>query len=431
MYAIINKETGEQCEAKISTIRITKLSQQETIHLQREVNILSKLDHPTFLKFVGYSPIDFEQQPNPVIATEMPPNRSLQDLLNVERNEDHIEEWTDTKKLINIYGIASGMSYLHSNNVIHRNLNPESIFLDEYLVPKIGNFGLLTKIHTLASMTFQTTVGIKGKPSYSSPELLECNEYSKENDVYAFSLIVYEIMTLEIPFSNINNFNELFTKIVTQSIRPKLNKDIPRCYRQLIEMCWSQNPTERPSFEEITSLLKNDKDFITEEVNQEEFYEYVEFIEKSKKEFYSANRVVKFDDIIKNKDKDKTKTKTKNKEEKEKPKSKSKIANDDDSISNSSKELIKSERKKVINEFDHFYDDLLNKKFIGSISKKFNVYLLQNSENTSSTPFSTDHKVIIGKSTADNDFIIIKILDENHIYIKTAKIESFINNACN
>lgn len=63
----------------------------------------------------------------------MPYNQSLNDLLNVERNETHIGEWNDTKKLINIYGIASGMAYLHSNNVIHRNLSPESIFLDDYL----------------------------------------------------------------------------------------------------------------------------------------------------------------------------------------------------------------------------------------------------------------------------------------------------------
>ena len=106
------------------------------------------------------------------------------------------KKWDDTKKLINIYGIASGMSYLHSHKVIHRDLKLENILLDEYLNPKISDFGLSKIIDFLSiSMNVQSQRGLKGTPIYIAPEIYAEEEYSKSSDVYAFAFIVYEIIT--------------------------------------------------------------------------------------------------------------------------------------------------------------------------------------------------------------------------------------------
>lgn len=67
LYEIKSKENNEIDEAKISAFDITK----NMIHLSREINILTRLNHPSFLKI--YSPIDFDKQLNPTIVTEMPP----------------------------------------------------------------------------------------------------------------------------------------------------------------------------------------------------------------------------------------------------------------------------------------------------------------------------------------------------------------------
>ena len=115
VYTIKNKETNE-----IFVAKILKAKNQE--NFLKEVNILSQLNHPSIMKFIGFSPIDFDSNQNPVIVTEFLSNRSLEDLLDVERNGISIPFWSDTLKLINIYGIASAMSFLHSKNILHRDL---------------------------------------------------------------------------------------------------------------------------------------------------------------------------------------------------------------------------------------------------------------------------------------------------------------------
>ncbi|KAK8840198.1 spindle assembly checkpoint kinase [Tritrichomonas musculus] len=60
-------------------------------------------------------------------------NGSLQDMWTLETTSMAPYEWNSTLKLIYLYGIASGMTYLHANNIVHRDLKPGNILLDDYL----------------------------------------------------------------------------------------------------------------------------------------------------------------------------------------------------------------------------------------------------------------------------------------------------------
>ncbi|KAK8891101.1 hypothetical protein M9Y10_028306 [Tritrichomonas musculus] len=135
---IKNKETGMIYQGKVSILQMNKYSRDDLIYLSNEVNIISNLNHPSFMRFIGYSPFDFKKKRKPVILTEFFINDSL-------KTGADIESWNDTKKLINIFGIASAMAYLHSSNIIHRDLQPSNIYLDDYLSPKIGDFWIIEK----------------------------------------------------------------------------------------------------------------------------------------------------------------------------------------------------------------------------------------------------------------------------------------------
>ena len=138
VYKVKEKKTDQIFAAKIQK---AMLDDKEIIRgLIREVNIISKLNHPSIVKFIGFSPIDFGNDPRPVIITEYITNGTLTEQILLERRGVASDKWNDTTKLIILYGIASAMSFLHSNKIIHRDLKPENILMDENLYPKITDF---------------------------------------------------------------------------------------------------------------------------------------------------------------------------------------------------------------------------------------------------------------------------------------------------
>lgn len=199
VFIVKEKKTGKLYAAKISFEKINESSEDTILNLSREVNIIAKLNHPSIIKFIGFSPINFRKKPKPVILTEFASNGSLNDLIKAERHSNSGTIFNSTLKLIIIYGIATAMSYLHKNDIIHRDLKPANILLNDFLFPKIADFGL-SKIKS--DTNDQSIAAIKGTPIYISPEIWVNMQYIKASDVYAFGLILYEIMTNEVPFKN-------------------------------------------------------------------------------------------------------------------------------------------------------------------------------------------------------------------------------------
>ena len=109
MFKVKEEGTENIFAAKISLSKLIDCNRSFIINLRREVSILSQLNHPSVLKFIGYSPIDFNQESYPVIISEYLPNGSLSDAIDLNRKSISPANWNDTKKLINIYGIASSM----------------------------------------------------------------------------------------------------------------------------------------------------------------------------------------------------------------------------------------------------------------------------------------------------------------------------------
>ena len=257
--------------------------------LIQEVSIISSFHHPTILEFIGFSIIDFKKRPKPVIITKYYPKGSLKDVIIKNEND----EWDDTKKLISIYGIASAISYMHSNNVIHRDLKPNNILSDDELKPKIADFGLSEMIpKNETGMSFTESI-LCGTPEYIAPEIWQKKEYSKASDVYAFSLIVYEMITNEPPFPKDLNCIQIVYQVLKKNYRPTLDKPIPSSYKKLIESCWKSDPKERPSFDEIISLLHKDSGFLTSKIDKTKFEKFVEKINGSSKSINENELILK------------------------------------------------------------------------------------------------------------------------------------------
>lgn len=202
---------------------------------------------------------------------------------------------------MNIYGIASSMSYLHKLGILHRDLKPDNILVDDFLLPKLADFGL-SKDQFCKDEECQkeNRTELTGTIAYISPEKFEKLEYTKAGEVYAFALVVYKIMTSQVPFVG-RNENQVIIN-VTSNIRHKFNVYIPQCYKELIEDCWQQDPNKRPSFEEIVYRLKNNPDFITDLVEEEKYFDYIEMIDISENQNISTGQgFINIEEFIKDK----------------------------------------------------------------------------------------------------------------------------------
>lgn len=147
-----------------------------------EIVTLAKAKNPAVLSIYKFSLFDKCNEPYPTIITKFYPKRSLDIVLGSQ-------DLSSTKRYIIILGIAIGMKYLHSKNIIHRDLNPRNILIDDNYYPLISDFGqskLFDEIEPKEDIFMKTNTGTG---PYKAPEIISGNLYSYKADVYSFSLL--------------------------------------------------------------------------------------------------------------------------------------------------------------------------------------------------------------------------------------------------
>ena len=148
--------------------------------------------------------------------------------------------------------ILLGIKYLHSRNIIHRDIKCDNIFLNNGNI-LIGDFGL-AKRHS------QLTYSMIGTPQYMAPEIYD-EKYSNSIDIYAFGMCVLELMTGESPYNECSNVTQIWKK-VTKNIKPSSLKKVKnKKALNIIKKCISFKESRRPM---INDLINNDFFKITE-----------------------------------------------------------------------------------------------------------------------------------------------------------------------
>jgi serine/threonine protein kinase len=243
---------GRVCVGKWKKYRVALKfcqSRGKMDEFMREANLMITLPpHPNVVRMYGVS-IDGTQ---PVIVMEYCAGGSLDELLFDERKEISNEQ-----KIGWVYEIAQGMNHLHKHNIVHRDLAARNILLshpnpnEAHL--KISDFGMSRVLQQdIESKTFNAIGPIR----WMAPESIGQQVYSKKSDVWMFGVLVYEIVAQCEPHTTMDP-KQISILIRDKGLTPKIPNDCPDKLRQLMEMCWTKQPNQRPvsSFFFLTCFL--------------------------------------------------------------------------------------------------------------------------------------------------------------------------------
>jgi serine/threonine protein kinase len=212
-------------------------------HLMREVEALVKLRHPRIIRILRW--VAGDESSGGEIQMEFAPHDTLGWLIYADRTGRLTPFRTPTGKARIICDIVMGMRYAHAQRIMHRDLKPCNILIDEDWGAKIGDFGLSRLESDEGPMTGET-----GTIGYAAPEQLsdEVGPTTK-TDVFSFGLILYEILTGE------RVFRESEPMTIVRRLRARQFPTVPekfgRLMQDLIVRGWAADQRARPSFDQI------------------------------------------------------------------------------------------------------------------------------------------------------------------------------------
>jgi predicted Ser/Thr protein kinase len=196
---------------------------------EQEAQALGRLQHPGIAQIYEAGTADTGFGPQPYFAMEFIRGRSLKDYVE----EHHL----DTRQRLEMFArIAEAVHHAHQRGLIHRDLKPGNILVDEAGQPKILDFGVVRVTDSDAQATMQTDVGqLVGTLAYMSPEQVVADplELDTRSDVYALGVILYEMLAGRLPYTISKKLHEAIRAIREED--PARLSSINRTYRGDIE----------------------------------------------------------------------------------------------------------------------------------------------------------------------------------------------------
>ncbi|KAL8185749.1 UNVERIFIED_CONTAM: hypothetical protein K2H54_057523 [Gekko kuhli] len=244
-------------DKRVCAVKRVKLSFEEQENAKREVEVLATLHHENIVRYygcwIGKDSLELEES--------MSENRSLCDCLFIEMEfceKGTLENWMRLKRgtkrfkddsLMKFHQIVEGVAYIHSKELIHRDLKPLNILISKEDKIKISDFGLVTTC--VDDPSVQRTEN-RGTKSYMAPEQAG-KSYGKEVDIFPLGLILFEMLYIfETGCERSKEWDNIKNCIFPQPFI----KEFPT-EAALIRKMLSEAPCKRPSATMILNFLSH------------------------------------------------------------------------------------------------------------------------------------------------------------------------------
>ncbi|EEE70151.1 hypothetical protein OsJ_30202 [Oryza sativa Japonica Group] len=243
---------GTYCsqDVAIKVLKPERINADMQREFAQEVYIMRKVRHKNVVQFIGAC----TKPPNLCIVTEYMSGGSVYDYLHKHKGVFKLPALLGV-----VMDVSKGMSYLHQNNIIHRDLKTANLLMDENGTVKVADFGVARVKAQSGVMTAET-----GTYRWMAPEVIEHKPYDHKADVFSFGILMWELLTGKIPYEYLTPL-QAAVGVVQKGLRPTIPKNAHAKLSELLQKCWQQEPAERPDFSEILETLQR----IAEEVGDE------------------------------------------------------------------------------------------------------------------------------------------------------------------
>lgn len=211
--------------------------------IEREVNLLTRLHHPNIVLFMGACK-------DPLcIITEYAERGSLYEV--VRKTPKALTPQMIRKLALDV---LRGLIYIHTRkpSILHRDLKSMNVLITNDWIGKIADFGL-SKAFLPQPSDSRSRVGTT---RWLAPEVLRNNQYSFKSDAYSFGMVVWEMWAKELPYTG-ESFENRIEEAILSGERPEIGEDVPEMWADVIESCWADEPSSRPSLREVMVKIRN------------------------------------------------------------------------------------------------------------------------------------------------------------------------------
>lgn len=234
----------------VKVFRVTQTGDEYKIkRYYKEITIWKRLDHPNVVPTLGAEPSFAEFC---VVAPWMPGGDLLQ----------FLNRHPEANRLYITIGIADGLTYLHSKNVIHGDMKGQNVLFDGAGVPRISDFGAtsITIRPSANASTPSSSLSIR----WAAPELLEPSHanYGRPtfaSDVYSFAVVVTEVFTGQLPFLDLGDY-QILALVSKGKHQPKPSNasklGLSSSIWKILEGCWDKKPNKRPGMPQVADRLR-------------------------------------------------------------------------------------------------------------------------------------------------------------------------------
>src|ERR671932_760844 len=213
---------------------------------RREGRTAARLSHPNIVQVYDAGEDELDGRKVSYIVMEYVPGGDLKALID---EKGPLSE----KELARIGAdVASGLAHAHRRGIVHRDIKPQNILIDDYGRPKLADFGIA---RALGATQDTRTGSYLGTASYSSPEQLRGEEITTKSDVYSLGCTLYQAAVDEPPFSggSIEVANQQLTKPPTP---PRARGAVlSEPFEELILACLAKDLADRPDTANLQERL--------------------------------------------------------------------------------------------------------------------------------------------------------------------------------